>query len=189
MQHFLPVMALIVCGAQTASTNVHCTVFLSTPVHNICQLPSWCDELGCAMLCCVVSRCAMLCRAMLPRLPEALMRVAPSWTPVGPFTRGSTSSGQPQQPSHGVEIPALAPLRQQLGLLPGAAAAEVKAPVHVLQVCCMAFACISLLRKEVRCSFCMLQFLAHGFSVYYYHMALSSHAIVGLLVVILITHC
>lgn len=85
----------------------------------------------------------MLDRAMLPRLPEALMRVAPSWAPVGPFsTRGSAGSDHPQQPSQGVDIPALTPLRQQLGLLPGPAAAangghpapEVKAPAHVLQV-------------------------------------------------------
>lgn len=82
---------------------------------------------------------------MLPRLPEALMRVAPNWTPAGPFSSrsGNNNSSQAQQPSQGVDMPALAPLRQQMGLLQGAAAAagggqgseELKAPIHVLQVC------------------------------------------------------
>jgi hypothetical protein len=80
---------------------------------------------------------------MLPRLPEAFMRAAPSWAPVGPFgTRGSTGSGQPQQQSQGVDMPALVPLRQQLGLqgslgavaAAGQTAQALRAPTHVLQV-------------------------------------------------------
>jgi hypothetical protein len=84
------------------------------------------------------------CRAMLPRLPEALMRVAPSWGPAGPFTTrsGNTSSSQAQQDTQGLNMPALAALRQQMGLLHGAAAPAgggqgshaVKAPTHILQV-------------------------------------------------------
>lgn len=81
---------------------------------------------------------------MLPRLPEALMRVAPNWGPVGPLASrsGNTSSGNAQQQTQGVNMPALAPLRQQMGLLHGAAAAAgggqglhaLKAPTHILQV-------------------------------------------------------
>lgn len=83
---------------------------------------------------------------MLPRLPEALMRVAPHWAPTGPFSSRSgntSSSSQAQQQNQGVDMPALAPLRQQMGLLQGAAAAaggghgshELKAPAHIQQVC------------------------------------------------------
>jgi hypothetical protein len=71
------------------------------------------------------------------------MRVAPSWAPVGPFgTRSSAGSGQPQQQSQGVDMPALVPLRQQLGLqgplgavaAAGQTAQALRAPTHVLQV-------------------------------------------------------
>lgn len=74
------------------------------------------------------------------------MRVAPHWAPTGPFSSRSgntSSSSQAQQQNQGVDMPALAPLRQQMGLLQGAAAAaggghgshELKAPAHIQQVC------------------------------------------------------
>jgi hypothetical protein len=72
------------------------------------------------------------------------MRVAPHWPPTGPFSSrsGNTSSSQAEQQNQGVDMPALAPLRQQMGLLQGAAAAaggghgshELKAPAHIQQV-------------------------------------------------------
>jgi hypothetical protein len=81
---------------------------------------------------------------MLPRLPEALMRVAPNWGlyNLAPFSsRGAnnTSSQVVQQQQQGpLEIPALAPLRQHMGLMGQhtavGGAQELKAPVHVLQV-------------------------------------------------------
>lgn len=96
------------------------------------------------LLCCDVMCCAASHRAMLPRLPEGLMRL-PHWAPTGPFSSrsGDTSSSQTQKQNQGVDMPALAPLRQQMGLLQGAAAAaggghglhELKAPAHIQQVC------------------------------------------------------
>jgi len=91
-----------------------------------------------AACCCVVINA----RPMLPRLPDALMRVAPSWAPAPFGMRGSntgSTSSQAQQ-HQGTSSPALTPLRQQMGLLHGAAGSahtsqqELRAPTHVLQV-------------------------------------------------------
>lgn len=71
-------------------------------------------------------------RPMLPRLPEALMRVAPNF---GLRGSGADSSSSLQQQHQGINMPALTPLRQHMSLeLSGQGQLELRAPSNVLQV-------------------------------------------------------